>query len=92
MLPTHPCCLAICTQCGMARLPGTPTLLVMYANFLIEVPKDGQAARTQMQLAAKATPGVMDAYNIFVTQQLAKLLKRGAHTVFYALSPLSCFA
>lgn len=49
----------------------------MHANFLIEVRKDGQAARTQMQLAQKADPGLLDNYNIYVAQQLAKSLKRG---------------
>jgi hypothetical protein len=62
----------------MARMPDDPTLLVMHANFLIEVRKDGQAARTQMQQAQKASPSLLDNYNIFVAQQLAKALKRGA--------------
>jgi hypothetical protein len=35
----------------MARLPNKPSLLVMYASFMIEARKDGQAARTQLQLA-----------------------------------------
>lgn len=61
----------------MARMPNNPSLLVIYANFLIEVRKDGQAARTQMQLAQKANPTLLDNYNIYVAQQLAKLLKRG---------------
>jgi hypothetical protein len=64
-------------QCAMARMPGNPGLLVMHANFLIEVRKDGQAARTQMQLAQKSNPGLLDSYNIYVAQQLAKSLKRG---------------
>lgn len=61
----------------MARMPDNPALLVVHANFLIEVRKDGQAARTQMQLAIKANPSLLDNYNIFVAQQLAKALKRG---------------
>jgi hypothetical protein len=63
-------------QSGMARLPGDPALLVMYANFLI-VHKDGQAARTQMQMAQRAQPSLLGLYNIYVAQQLAKQLKRG---------------
>jgi hypothetical protein len=75
---TLPCChLQLLLQCAMARLPDNPALLVMHANFLIEVRKDGQAARTQMQLAQKANPSLLDNYNIYVAQQLAKSLKRG---------------
>ncbi|WIA20263.1 hypothetical protein OEZ85_006098 [Tetradesmus obliquus] len=60
---------------GMARLPGDPSLLVMYANFLI-VHSNGQAARTHMQMAQRAHPSLLGLYNIFVAQQLAKQLKR----------------
>jgi hypothetical protein len=65
------------SQCAMARMGDNPLLLVVHANFLIEVRKDGQAARTQMQLAQKANPSMLDNYNIYVAQQLAKSLKRG---------------
>jgi hypothetical protein len=67
-------------QCGMARMPNNPSLLVMYASFLIEARKDGQASRTQLQLAQKASPSLLDNYTIYVTQQLAKQLKRGERT------------
>jgi hypothetical protein len=62
----------------MARMGNNPFLLVLYAKFLIEVRKDGQAARTQIQLAQKANPSMLDSYNMYVVQQLAKTLKRGA--------------
>jgi hypothetical protein len=65
-------------KCGMARMPNTPALLVMNASFLIEAKKDGQAARTQLQLAQKATPSLLDNYNIYVANQLSKQLTRGA--------------
>lgn len=68
-------------QCGMARLPSSPSLLVMYASFLIEARKDGQGARTQLQLAQKASPSLLDNYNIYVAQQLSKQLKRGGARV-----------
>lgn len=61
----------------MARLPSNPALLVMYASFLIEVRKDGQGARTQLQLAQKANPSWLDTFNIYVAQQLSKQLRRG---------------
>jgi hypothetical protein len=61
----------------MARLPNNPSLLVMYASFMIEARKDGQAARTQLQLAQKASPSTLDNYSIYVAQQLAKKLTRG---------------
>lgn len=71
-------------QCAMARMPNNPSLLVMYASFLIEVRKDGQAARTQMQLSQKANPSLLDNYNIYVAQQLAKQLKRGMNWLTHA--------
>jgi hypothetical protein len=70
MLLTTVLCMLL--QSGMARLPGDPALLVMYANFLI-VHKNGQAARTQMQMAQRAHPSLLCMYNIYV----AKQLKRG---------------
>eukprot|EP00775_Hariotina_reticulata_P007054 gene7054-7268_t len=63
-------------KCGMARMPSNPTLLVMYTSFLIETCKDGQAARTQLQLAQKANPSLLDSFDIYVAQQLAKQLRR----------------
>jgi hypothetical protein len=71
--------LRVLLQSGMARPPGDPALLVMYANFLI-VHKSGQAARTQMQMAQRAHPSLLGMYNIYVAQQLAKQLKRGAYS------------
>lgn len=46
----------------MARLPDTSSLLILYANFLISAKKDVQAARTQLQLAQKAGPGLVERY------------------------------
>jgi len=68
-------------QCGMARFPNTPFLLVMYANFLLETRKDGQAARTQVQLAQKNSPTFIDRYFIYVSQELAKRLKNDGDTL-----------
>ena len=61
----------------MARMPNNPSLLVMYASYMIVARKDGQAARTQLQLAQKANPSILDTYYIYIAQQLAKQLKRG---------------
>jgi hypothetical protein len=47
--------LRVLLQSGMARPPGDPALLVMYANFLI-VHKSGQAARTQIRWRSVRTP------------------------------------
>jgi hypothetical protein len=77
------CCNTL--QCAMARMPGNPELLLMHANFLIEVHKDGQAANTQIQLAQKANPGLLDSYSIYAAQQLAKKLRKGS-CVFVACS------
>jgi hypothetical protein len=65
----------------MARMPGNVDLLVMHANFLIEVHKDGQAAHTQIQLAQQAKPSLLDSYNIYAAQQLSKKLRKGVAKV-----------
>jgi hypothetical protein len=70
-------CSAAWLACGMARMPNNPSLLVMYASYMIESRKDGQAARTQLQLAQKANPNMLDTHTIYVAEQLAKQLKRG---------------
>lgn len=70
------CCLPSSLQSGMARLPGNPSLLVMYANFWI-VHSEGQAARTQLQLAQKSNPSLLDKYNMYVAQQLSKQMQGG---------------
>ncbi|GBF97004.1 hypothetical protein Rsub_09801 [Raphidocelis subcapitata] len=62
-------------KCGMARFPNDPTLLITLANFYIEARKDGQGARTQLQLAVKAQPSLIQRFFIYKTQDLAKKLK-----------------
>jgi hypothetical protein len=69
--------LLLLSQCAMARMPSNPELLLMHANFLIEVHKDGQAAHTQIQLAQKANPGLLDCYSVYAAQQLSKKLQKG---------------
>jgi hypothetical protein len=44
----------------MTRLPNQPYLLTLHANFLLAAKKDVQAARTQLQLAQKASPGLVE--------------------------------
>lgn len=61
-------------QAGMARVTNCPTLLTTYANFLLEAKKDGQASRTQLQLATKNNPSLFERYFIYVSQELAKKL------------------
>jgi hypothetical protein len=39
------------------------------------VRKDGQAARTQIQLATKNSPSLVERYFIYVSQDVAKKLK-----------------
>lgn len=60
---------------ALARLPNNPYLLTLLANFIIDSRRDGQAARTQLQLAVKANPSLLDRYFIFVAQETAKKLK-----------------
>lgn len=49
----------------MARFPNNAALLVASANVHIVVRHDGQAARTQLQLAVKASPSLIERYFIF---------------------------
>ncbi|KAG2423934.1 hypothetical protein HXX76_014875 [Chlamydomonas incerta] len=62
-------------RAGMAVFPNHPTLLILYANFLLEVRKDGPAARTQLQLASKHSPTLLERYQIFCTGEASKKLK-----------------
>lgn len=62
-------------KCAMARLPNQPTLMCLYSNFILESRKDAQAARTQLQLAAKNSPGMIERYLIYVSQKYAARLK-----------------
>ena len=48
--------LVLVSQCGLATYPGHVGLLILNANFLMEVKRDGPAARTQLQLAGKGNP------------------------------------
>jgi hypothetical protein len=62
-------------KCALARFPGSAALLVTAANVQLIARKDGQAARTSLQLAAKASPGLTERYFIFVTQDAVKRMK-----------------
>jgi hypothetical protein len=52
-------------QAGMARFPNDPSMLVLYANYIIHVRKQPRAARQQLQLAAKYELSSIDRYSIF---------------------------
>ncbi|KAG2443202.1 hypothetical protein HYH02_009279 [Chlamydomonas schloesseri] len=62
-------------KAGMQLFPAHPYLHILYANFLLEVRKDGPAARTQLQLASKNSPGIIYRYQIFCTGESSKRLK-----------------
>ncbi|KAG2423294.1 hypothetical protein HXX76_015443 [Chlamydomonas incerta] len=62
-------------KAGMQTFPNHPYLLILYANFLLEVRKDGPASRTQLQLAGKHAPGMVERYQIFCTNEASKRLK-----------------
>nr|ACF39778.1 PAS domain sensory protein FXL1 [Chlamydomonas reinhardtii] len=62
-------------KAGMQLFPNHPYLHILYANFLLEVRKDGPAARTQLQLASKHSPGIIYRYQIFCTGEASKRLK-----------------
>ncbi|GIM04910.1 hypothetical protein Vretimale_9369 [Volvox reticuliferus] len=62
-------------KAGLQSFPNAPHLLILYANFVLEVRKDGPAARTQLQLAAKHSPNIIQRYQIFCTYEASKRLK-----------------
>eukprot|EP00775_Hariotina_reticulata_P001355 gene1355-1696_t len=62
-------------KCAMARFPNNPYLMTLYSNFLTEVRKDGSSARTQLQLAAKAGPNMLDRYFIYISQEAVRRIK-----------------
>ncbi|GLI62827.1 hypothetical protein VaNZ11_005578, partial [Volvox africanus] len=64
-------------KCGMATFPNNVELLILYANYLMEVKRDGPAARTQLQLALKGGPSLVQRYQIFSTIENSKRLKDG---------------
>ncbi len=51
-------------KAGMQNFSNNPFLYILYANFLLEVKKDGPASRTQLQLAAKHAPGLVERYQV----------------------------
>ncbi|GLI61938.1 hypothetical protein VaNZ11_004468 [Volvox africanus] len=62
-------------KAGMQVFPNTPFLLILYANFLLEVRKDGPASRTQLQQASRHSPTLIERYQIFCTGESSKRLK-----------------
>ncbi|GLI66740.1 hypothetical protein VaNZ11_010687 [Volvox africanus] len=64
-------------KCGITAFPGDVGLLILYANYLMEVKRDGPAARTQLQLALKGGPSLVQRYQIFSTIENSKRLKDG---------------
>ncbi|KAG2487340.1 hypothetical protein HYH03_014056 [Edaphochlamys debaryana] len=62
-------------KAGIQTYPNKPFLLILYANFVLEVKKDGPASRTQLQLASKASPNMVERYQVFCTSEASKRLK-----------------
>lgn len=62
----------------MATYVNNPDLLITYATFLMEVRRDGPASRTQLQIASKHQPTVIERYQIFATVEASKRLKDSA--------------
>ncbi|KXZ48850.1 hypothetical protein GPECTOR_25g435 [Gonium pectorale] len=65
-------------KAGMQTFPNSAHLLILYANFVLEARRDGPAARTQLQLAGKASPNLVERYQIFCTNEASKRLKDSA--------------
>jgi hypothetical protein len=47
----------------------------MHANYIIEVNRDGQAARAALQSAAKLNPSFIERYFIYCCQEMVKHLR-----------------
>ncbi|GLC73343.1 hypothetical protein PLESTF_001365300 [Pleodorina starrii] len=62
-------------KAGMAAFPDSAFLLILHANFLLEVRKDGPASRTQLQQASRHSPTPIERYQIFCTGEASKRLK-----------------
>ncbi|PNW76743.1 hypothetical protein CHLRE_11g469500v5 [Chlamydomonas reinhardtii] len=62
-------------KAGMHAFPATAYLHILFANFLLEVRKDGPAARTHLQLAGKYSPSLVERYQIYCTNEASKRLK-----------------
>lgn len=62
-------------KCGMVIFPRSVMLCVLYANFLIEIRKDGQSARTYLGTAKKNAPNLLDRYCIYACNELSQQLK-----------------
>jgi hypothetical protein len=78
--------LLLLLQAGMARFPNDPSVLVLYANYIIYVRKQPRAARQQLQLAAKYEPSNIDRYSIFCAMVRAEFTACAAcgHLLFMA--------
>ena len=51
-------------KAGMAVFPNNTAILILYANFLKEVRKDGPSSRTQLLLAGKSQPSLVQRYQV----------------------------
>lgn len=58
-------------KCAMARLPKQPTLMCLNSNLMTETQGDSQAARAQLQMAAKNNPAADERYLIYISQRAA---------------------
>lgn len=65
-------------RAGLATYPNNPSLLILYANFMMEVRKDGPASRTQLQTVQKNAPNLIQRFQAFCTAENSKRLKESA--------------
>lgn len=65
-------------KAGLATYPDSANLLILNANFMMEVKKDGPGSRTQLQLVSKHNPNFVQRYKIFFTIENSKRLKESA--------------
>eukprot|EP00775_Hariotina_reticulata_P013181 gene13181-13312_t len=65
-------------QVGMAAYPKDPTILMLYANFVIYVRQHARGARTQLQQMAECNPGIVERYRLFSASELLRASRADA--------------
>ncbi len=51
-------------QAGIARFPSSPWLLVVYANYLLQVQKNNHSSGKHLQVAEKSSPNFLDRWGV----------------------------
>jgi hypothetical protein len=71
-------------QAGVAMMPGSPYLHLVYSSFLIEVRHNNQQGWAQLEMARKMDLNLSFEFSIFTREQVNSM-SRAANMVAYAL-------